>query len=158
MSAEARALVPAQAGIRRRRIGVLGAPGSGRTWLAGELAAPAARADLTVVELASAAEASEGDALLLMGLDLPSAAGREADDARIRAQLQAAGRVFQVVYGQGPQRLHGALQALEAAGVLPAGSAPRAPEPARRPWLAACEKCSDPECEHRLFTRLREAR
>lgn len=141
-----------------KRVGVLGAPGTGRTWLARELASHHCTTELGVEELADPAAAPSCDALLLMGLDLPSAVGHEADDARIRAQLQSGGRVFQVVYGQGPQRLHGALQALEAAGVLPAGSAPRLPEPPRRAWLAACEKCSDPDCEHRLFTRLRGAR
>lgn len=141
-----------------KRVGVVGAPGTGRTRLAGELAALSCTADLAVRVLANPATARSCDALLLMGLDLPSAAGHEADDARLRAQLQSAGLAFHVVYGQGPQRLHGALRALEAAGVLPAGSAPRLPERERRDWLAACEKCSDPDCEHRLFTRLREAR
>ena len=51
------------------------------------------------------------------------------------------------------------LQALETAGVLPAGSAPRPQDDGTLgQWVATCEKCSDPECEHRLFSRLREAR
>lgn len=157
MTANAGAVIPAQAGIQRRFVGVLGAPGTGRTQLAVELASHPCTAEVISAEVDVGA-AQSCDAVLLMGLDLPSAAGREADDAHIRAQLQSAGLAFHVVYGQGPQRLHGALQALEAAGVLPAGSAPRLPEPERRAWLAACEKCSDPDCEHRLFTRLREAR
>lgn len=158
MTAKEPVAIPARAGSRRLCVGVLGARGTGRTSLAGELASHPCGAGLAVEELADATAARSCDALLLMGLDLPSSAGHEADDARIRAQLQSAGLAFHVVYGQGPQRLHGALHALEAAGVLPAGSAPRRPEPARRPWLAACEKCSDPDCEHRLFTRLRQAR
>ena len=105
------------------------------------------------------------DATLVTGLDLPwvpdglhrdAAAPREDVDALVRALLQGAGIAFQVVYGEGPQRLAGALQALMAAGVLPAGTAARASaQEARRPWVWACDKCSDPECEHRLFTQLR---
>jgi len=80
-------------------------------------------------------------------------------DALVRKLLQQARIAFQVVYGQGPQRLRGALRALEAAGVLPADGAGRTREEhERRPWVWACEKCSDPECEHRLFTRLRGGR
>jgi nicotinamide riboside kinase len=105
------------------------------------------------------------DATLVTGLDLPwvpdglqrdANASREDVDALVRKLLQHAGIAFHVVYGEGPQRLRGALRALEAAGVLPAGPARRAlEEGARRPWPWTCEKCSDPECEHRLFTRLR---
>ena len=108
------------------------------------------------------------DATLLTGLDLPWVADgsqrdpaqpREAVDALLRSLLQRAGVGFQVVYGQGPQRLQGALQALASAGVLPPGAAGRDEAPAvRRPWVWVCEKCSDPECEHRLFAQLRDRR
>ena len=61
--------------------------------------------------------------------------------------------------GQGPQRLDSALQALDAAGVLPAGIVRRTRESdAAQAWTWVCDKCSDPACEHRLFTRLRESR
>jgi nicotinamide riboside kinase len=103
------------------------------------------------------------DATLVTGLDLPwvpdglhrdAGAPREDVDALVRTLLNRAGVAFQVVYGEGPQRLAHALQALAAANVLPPGSA--APvQGTRRPWVWACEKCSDPECEHRLFTQLR---
>jgi hypothetical protein len=83
-------------------------------------------------------------------------APREDVDALVRTLLQGAGIGFQVVYGEGPQRLASALQALAAAGVLPPATAARASaQGARRPWVWACDKCSDPECEHRLFTQLR---
>lgn len=105
------------------------------------------------------------DATLVTGLDLPWAADglqrdaaqpREPVDTLLRALLERADVPYQVVYGSGPRRLEGALQALAAAGVLP--PQPDSREPAggsRRPWVWACEKCSDPECEHRLFTQLR---
>jgi len=107
------------------------------------------------------------DATLVTGLDLPwvpdglhrdASASREDVDALVRKLLQRAGVAFQVVYGEGPQRLRGALRTLEAAGVLPAGAGRTLAEGPPQPWVWACEKCSDPECEHRLFTRLRGGR
>ncbi|MDB5953601.1 ATP-binding protein [Ramlibacter sp.] len=108
------------------------------------------------------------DATLVTGLDLPwmpdglqrdAAQPREQVDTLVRSLLQSAQVPFQVVYGSGGQRLQSALQAMGAAGVLPADMARRAPdEDTRRAWHWNCEKCSDPACEHRLFTQLREAR
>jgi nicotinamide riboside kinase len=98
------------------------------------------------------------DATLVTGLDLPwvadglqrdAAHSRDDVDALVRSQLQDARIPFQVVYGQGPQRLQSALDALASCGVLPFGREPTAD--AQRPWVWMCEKCSDPECEHRLF-------
>jgi HTH-type transcriptional regulator, transcriptional repressor of NAD biosynthesis genes len=101
------------------------------------------------------------DLTLLMGLDLPWVADglfrdspgvRDATDALLRRELQGAGLAFQTVYGQGTARLR---QALRAVGPL-LGLPLVAPDPALasglRPW--SCENCSDPECEHRLFTGL----
>lgn len=108
------------------------------------------------------------DATLVTGLDLPwvadglqrdAAAPREPVDALVRTLLQRAGVAYQVVYGSGTLRLQGALVALQSAGVLPEGSAQRADDGgAARAWTWVCEKCSDPACEHRLFTKLRETR
>jgi HTH-type transcriptional regulator, transcriptional repressor of NAD biosynthesis genes len=101
------------------------------------------------------------DLTLLMGLDLPwvsdgffreSEAVRDATDAVLRRELQLAGVSFQTIYGQGPARLEQALRVLGRA----LGRDLVAPNPAwsqgRRPWT--CEKCSDPDCEHRLFSGL----
>ena len=89
---------------------------------------------------------------LVTGLDLPwvadglqrdAAHPREEVDALVRHALQKAGIRYQVVYGQGEERLQSALAALGA------------PLPGRESnWAWSCEKCSDPECEHRLFRRL----
>ena len=107
------------------------------------------------------------DATLVTGLDLAwvpdglqrDAASREETDALVRTLLQRAGVAFQVVYGQGPRRLQAALQALVSAGALPAEVVDRAADGgSQRAWVWVCEKCSDPACEHRLFTQLREAR
>ena len=98
---------------------------------------------------------------LLMGLDLPwvpdglfrdGPAVREAIDALLRRELQGAGIGFQTVYGQGTRRLQAALRAVGAAlgrELLP--DDPLLREGSGR-W--ACEACSDPDCEHRLFSAL----
>jgi nicotinamide riboside kinase len=102
-------------------------------------------------------------ATLVTGLDLPwvddglhrnAGQPREAVDTLVRAHLQRAGVAYQVVYGAGRQRLDGALAALRSAGVLaPDPEGPASPQ-AGEAWVWNCEKCSDPACEHRLFTRL----
>ena len=92
------------------------------------------------------------DLTLVMGLDLPWVAddgirdgphAREPSDTLLRAALTGAGLPFRVIYGQGAQRLASALAAVQ-------GS--EATYPSLRNW--SCDKCSDPECEHRLFSRL----
>ena len=64
---------------------------------------------------------------------------------------------FRVVYGQGLARLNNALLALGLApedeqAWLRRESAQFDLNQGRTPWQ--CEKCSDPDCEHRLFTGL----
>lgn len=98
---------------------------------------------------------------LLMGLDLPwrpdglfrdSPAVREATDALLRRELQAAGIGFQTVYGQGGARLQQALRAIGAALGRPLVNDDPALATGRGNWT--CDNCSDPDCEHRLFTGL----
>lgn len=98
---------------------------------------------------------------LLMGLDLPwvpdglfrdSPEVREATDGVLRRELQAAALPYQTLYGQGEARLQQALRAIgPALGEVLVAADPAWAE-GRVPWN--CEKCSDPDCEHRLFTRL----
>lgn len=98
---------------------------------------------------------------MLMGLDLPwvsdglfreSPAVREATDAALRHQLQTAELPYQTVYGRGEARSRQALRAIGAAlGRTLTPSDPGWPQ-GRRPWN--CDNCSDPGCEHRLFTQL----
>lgn len=95
---------------------------------------------------------------LVTGLDLPwqadgiqrdGPAMRERIDARLRDVLQQAGLHFSLVYGQGPKRLASALAVLEPsqAGI----------SRERGAWRWLCDKCSDSDCEHRLFSDLKEA-
>lgn len=98
---------------------------------------------------------------LLMGLDLPwqsdgffrdSPAVREATDALLRRELQAAGIGFQTLYGTAPQRLHAALGIVgQALGRELLPDDPVLREGTGR-WQ--CDACSDPDCEHRLFRAL----
>lgn len=110
---------------------------------------------------AALAQQQRCDLNLLMGLDLPwvadglfrdSPALREATDTVLRRELQGAGIPFQTVYGQGDARLQQALRCIgHALGESLVANDPAWPQ-GRRPWH--CEKCSDPDCEHRLFTQL----
>ncbi|RYZ02635.1 MAG: ATPase [Comamonadaceae bacterium] len=109
------------------------------------------------------------DATLVTGLDLPWVAdglhregphAREPVDRLVRDALQRARVDYQVVYGSGPQRVAGALAALDRLGIVAADAHAAADVPTARgdggkPWVWNCDKCSDPACEHRLFSRLR---
>ena len=97
---------------------------------------------------------------LLTALDLPWVADglqrdgphvREPVDALVRAALARAGISYAVVHGRGPERLASAWTALNLASDAEAAVAHRT---AGEAWGRSCEKCSDPVCEHRLFTDL----
>ena len=154
-------------------IAVLGAPGTGpgelaaainrqATGASGALCAIAPDVDADRPQtLSDATHILQGAALtLLMGLDLPCTAAeqglRETFDRRLRAALSAASVRYHVVYGRGPQRLESALRAI---GSIAESTHPESASAGLHPKSAAmrawfCETCSDPECEHRLFTAL----
>jgi hypothetical protein len=144
--------------LQPRRIAVLGAPGTG----AAELHAQLCTALATHPEFLLSADVQPTgahDFALLMGLDPGHAnfSTQAQQDNALREQLQALGLPYRVVYGAGPARLVNARLALG----LPAldADAQKTREKAqfdlnrgRTPW--SCEKCSDPDCEHKLFTGL----
>lgn len=113
---------------------------------------------------AAALAAQRGCTLtLLTALDLPWVADglqrdgphvREPVDAHLRAALIGAGLGFSVVHGSGDERLQNALNAVDsiAPGARPADASARSD--AGPAWRWACDKCSDPDCEHRLFSEL----
>jgi nicotinamide riboside kinase len=98
------------------------------------------------------------DLTLVTGLDLPWIADgimrdgphvREPVDALVRDALARAGVPYRVVYGSGGERLRSALApVLQLLGRAPAA------DPKTADWTWTCDKCSDPDCEHRLFRRL----
>lgn len=136
-------------------IAVLGAPRSGKTQLAHALRdrlAALPRAGTTAFFVADdpplwTLQRLPGfAAILLMGLDLPAASPYSRQDALLRGHLESTQSTYHVVYGSNAQR---AAHALAALGLAP----PPIPQAAARTaWT--CEKCSDPECEQRLFQRL----
>jgi nicotinamide riboside kinase len=99
------------------------------------------------------------DITLLCGLDIPwQADGIQRDGAHVRAPVDALLRQrldeatisYRVVYGQGEQRLRNAIDCIAAYASIywPEGS-----KPAKK-WVWVCDKCSDPDCEHKLFSQL----
>lgn len=106
------------------------------------------------------------DTTLLTGLDLAWVAdGLQRDgphvrgpvDTLVRQALDRAGLAYRVVYGQGHMRLNNALLALDMPGEDDAARQTReqaqfAINQGRTVWQ--CNECSDPDCEHRLFTGL----
>jgi nicotinamide riboside kinase len=106
------------------------------------------------------------DTTLVTGLDLPWVAdGLQRDgphvrgpvDTLVRHALDRAGIAYRVVYGQRHQRLNNALLALglpsqDGAADLTRDNAQFAINEGRTAWQ--CNDCSDPECEHKLFSGL----
>lgn len=142
------------------KVALLGAAGTGKSWLARALAwHEPGHVFLDAPELDAA---TDWDQVLLMGLDWPTAtdapaspdsaqdataqSSRRTEDVRLRTWLSHAGRSYGVVYGQGPQRLRAAMQLLFPQDVPLHQSQGR--------WRGTCEHCADPDCEFRLFTGL----
>ena len=106
------------------------------------------------------------DTTLLTGLDLPwlpDGLQRHGPEVRgqidnlLRQALEQAGIAYRVVYGQGHQRLNNALRALGMPGEDVGAELLRersqfATNEGRTVWQ--CNECSDPDCEHKLFTGL----
>jgi nicotinamide riboside kinase len=135
---------------------------------------------------AALAYQSRFDLTLITGLDMPWQADgiqrdgehvREPVDALLRTRLQNAGIRYQVIYGLGDQRLQSALNAIEALAlrekenatntIAPPADKIRArgqnrlkttEEGKASTWQWICDKCSDADCEHRLFRDLVQAK
>jgi hypothetical protein len=90
------------------------------------------------------------DLTLLSGLEaMVTAPHTQALDARLRHTLDQHGLAYAVVYGEVPQRIHCAVQA-----IAHRQQAARNPPTDQTAWQWQCEKCSDATCEHRLFSAL----
>ena len=92
------------------------------------------------------------DLTLICGLEPapndPSKVANEALDAALRSGLQQKGLPFAVVYGQNRERLASALRAIAALK----NTINKAGRQDQSEWRWTCDNCSDPGCEHRLFT------
>lgn len=98
------------------------------------------------------------DLTLVTGLDIPwMADGIQRDGENVRATINGKLREaldqhqlpYAVVYGQAEGRLTCALDA-----IAHHQRSPRHRSPHDTQWKWACDACSDPDCEHRLFSRL----
>lgn len=154
------------------RIFLTGAARTGKSQLAADLtrALQASEQKAFVVEANTPAllsSPSQNDLTLLMGLKVRPASpiptetqeAQEAEDRAIRAALGSAGVPYQVIYGEGEERTTQALEAAQrmaprAAKPIRPGSDASKPETHTRAWTWMCDKCSDPQCEHRLLTAL----
>lgn len=148
------------------KIALTGAANTGKSQLAAALnrALQASEENAFVVVVANTpallAGLARNDLTLLMGLQTPGKSQfptgtQEAEDLFIRAALAHAAVPYRVIYGTGEERLAQALQATER--LLPrAGKPSRLSSDANKPsaWVWLCDKCSDPQCEHRLLTAL----
>lgn len=119
--------------------------------------------------------------LQLLGADLPQAAQAdelcwllawEADDEAsgladvaaleahqaLRQSLNRRGLSYQVLRGSAEERLAHALQSLAPRLPALAPLLPRTGVASRRPGSLSCDRCGDPDCEHRSFTQLLKSR
>lgn len=101
------------------------------------------------------------DHTLLTGLDMPWVADglqrdgahvREPVDALIRQALTQANIPYHVVYGTGIARLQSALRCLGIKDSTPNDTMLETGHTQLKNWQ--CDRCSDPNCERRLFSRL----
>ena len=137
------------------KVAILDAPSSGKTELSLALESffQSHHISLKVLDNPHIQTIEQQDATLLCGLDLaPTSASQSAVDQEIRLDLLKEGLVFQVVYGQGAQRLQNALFCLATQAPQWATTFRRNDIPLR--WSGLCETCGDGHCEHQLFTKL----
>lgn len=92
-------------------------------------------------------ESHRGALILLIAAASPSPIEDMIRQALLDAKLN-----FAVVHGEGEEQLGNAWNAIDAAATAD-GRSPATPE-GTAAWSWACEKCSDPACEHRLFSDL----
>lgn len=83
---------------------------------------------------------------------------QETADTAIRAALIDAQIAFQVLYGSTDERLTQAREAIDSLQPTQTRAQPQRPPETKKPWVWLCDKCSDPQCEHRLLTDLLASR
>jgi nicotinamide riboside kinase len=98
------------------------------------------------------------DLILLSALDYPTLATgsgllqRRLLDQSLRQALTHLGLRYSLLYGNDAARYHAAMQAIDFALQGPTAMPLTPMTPSF--WRWSCEKCSDPDCEHRLFSAL----
>jgi nicotinamide riboside kinase len=103
------------------------------------------------------------DITLVTGLDVawqPDGIQRDGDHARapvdmlLRNALNQAQIAYSTVYGLGQQRLENAINSIANRAVNTWTTS----QNSIKKWVWVCDKCSDADCEHQLFTQLGAAR
>ena len=161
------------------KIALIGAPHTGKSRLASGLnhaiKAWAWTLPITIVilqaqDLKPSSTSTDYNLVLLTGLEENLAThhslhvettrwqAQKTADRMIRTALVSAKISYQVLYGHSDERLAQACHALQRARpntpvLLPLNSRIQAAKKPP-PWVWFCDKCSDPQCEHRLLTAL----
>ena len=144
------------------KVALAGAAGSGKAQLLFALNQALENGGLSgvVVVVYPAAFAASApascDLTLLMGLETRHRDMQPADQ-QVRTALASNGTSFQVLYGTSEERLAQAMNLITTRVSQPTKSAtlPNSEvSDQRKPWLWSCDKCSDPQCEHKLLTAL----
>jgi nicotinamide riboside kinase len=143
--------------MSRPRIAIWGAPQTGKTWLAQALGAALTPINAFAVfdnpdwpQQPNGTTERRWDLILLTGLDLAGMATLHRQfDQTLRNRLTQHALPYATVYGNDGTRCANALQAIRFHF-----RDPTALQSAPSRWRWPCEKCSDSECEHRLFSAL----
>ena len=93
------------------------------------------------------------DLTLLMGLETALEDALQADRS-IRTAMARTGSNYEVLYGTTAERLAQAVTVIQKHLPEHANSVIAKPDRSTKPWGWMCDKCSDPQCEHRLLTNL----
>jgi nicotinamide riboside kinase len=111
----------------------------------------------------AAAQHAICDITLVAGLDVswqPDGIQRDGEHARapvdalLRNALNQAQITYSTVYGLGQQRLENAMNSIATRAVNTWTTS----QNSTKKWVWVCDKCSDADCEHQLFTQLGAAR
>lgn len=147
------------------KVALAGAAGSGKAQLlfalnqaleSGGLSAVVVVVVVVCPAVFAASAPASCDLTLLMGLETRHRDMQPADQ-QVRTALASNGTSFQVLYGTSEERLAQAMNLITTRVSQPTKSAtlPNSEVSGqRKPWLWSCDKCSDPQCEHKLLTAL----
>ena len=146
------------------KISLQGACQTGKTQLYSALKLAQEAAVLPATILMNEPLASDdSDLTFLMGLDTHNRDHLATADQVIRAALSKLNTAYDVLYGSTDERVVQALRRIKERQSSSAGLMPDTPTRTVKPveasgqnkaWVWACDKCSDPQCEHKLLTDL----
>ncbi|MBC7610935.1 MAG: hypothetical protein H7228_15430 [Polaromonas sp.] len=135
------------------KIALLGVPDTGTSRLATHLNYTLQASNWSAaVLIVMAPTGQQFDLIFLMGLESATADMQRADNA-IRAALMHDQTTHEVLYGSASERHAQVIKAIAKRLGKNSTSDPKGDS-----WVWTCDNCSDPHCEHKLFTDLLEKR